>query len=436
MYQISKRLTIAGAFLGLAFGFLLTQQPTKALTTLQTATPTTQAIKADSNVIDQGIDGTCHWEEVQEGDDVVLNVHAGKLADKSGLPKYVNKIVIDPGVVAPQNSWHLFSDNSASEIDGLNNLDTSHVTNMSEMFFDSTNLKSLDMSNWDTSNVTNMNAMFTSCLNLKNLNLKNWNTSNVTDMGSMFSTCQSLTNLDLSSFDTTKVINMEDMFCANFKLKKLDLSNFYTPNLIYAYHTFYNVNFESLDIRNFDTSKLKTGYFIDVATIGKLTVGKNFKNVEFPQIYKGRIYNLDNTKRIGISENWIALNGPEKGVKKNYRDMTDVTRTETVTYVPETKPLLDNYTEYKTITRTINLHLPKTNGNDEDEILSFIQKANIHRQVTINNDNSKTYGEWSKDYWDGYNAPNVPGALYPKPAKVDKQIVDGNTQDQTIDIYY
>ena len=368
-----------------------------------------QAVKADSNIIDQGIDGTCHWEEVQEGDDVVLNVHAGKLDDKSGLPQYVNKIVIDPGVVAPQNSWHLFSDNSASEIDGLNNLDTSHVTNMSEMFFDSTNLKSLDMSNWDTSNVTNMNAMF--------------------------STCQSLTNLDLSSFDTTKVINMEDMFCANFKLKKLDLSNFYTPNLIYADYTFYNVNFESLDIRNFDTSKLKPGYFFEVATIGKLTVGKNFKNVDFPQIYKGRIYNLDNTKRIGISENWIALNGPEKGVKKNYRDMTDVTRTETVTYVPETKPLLDNYTEYKTITRTINLHLPKTNGNDEDEILSFIQKANIHRQVTINNDNSKTYGEWSKDYWEEYKAPSE-FIESPKPAKVDKKIVDGNTQDQTVDIYY
>ena len=38
--------------------------------------------------------------------------------------------------------------------------------------------------------------------------------------------------------------------------------------------------------------------------------------------------------------------------------------------------------------------------------------------------------------WDGYNAPNVTGAQNPKPAKVDKKIVDGNTQDQTVDIYY
>lgn len=77
---------------------MLAQHPTKAATTLQTATPTTQAVKVDSNIIDQGIDGTCHWEEVQEGEDVVLNVHTGKLDDKSGLPNYVNKIVIDPGV--------------------------------------------------------------------------------------------------------------------------------------------------------------------------------------------------------------------------------------------------------------------------------------------------------------------------------------------------
>ena len=42
MYQISKLLTIAGAFLILACGFLLTQQLTKAATTSQEATPTTR----------------------------------------------------------------------------------------------------------------------------------------------------------------------------------------------------------------------------------------------------------------------------------------------------------------------------------------------------------------------------------------------------------
>ena len=52
MYQISKRLTTAGAFLSLACGFLLTQQPTKAATTSQAATPTTQKIINQNNKIE------------------------------------------------------------------------------------------------------------------------------------------------------------------------------------------------------------------------------------------------------------------------------------------------------------------------------------------------------------------------------------------------
>ena len=66
---------------------------------------------------------------------------------------------------------------------------------------------------------------------------------------------------------------------------------------------------------------------------------------------------------------------------------------------------------------------------------SIKQNATVHIQVIINNDNSKSYGEWSQDYWEEYNAPNS-SISSPDPAKVSKQIVDGNTQDQTVDIYY
>lgn len=70
-----------------------------------------------------------------------------------------------------------------------------------------------------------------------------------------------------------------------------------------------------------------------------------------------------------------------------------------------------------------------------DQPVIFTQKAIIHRQVTINDDGTKTYGEWSKDYWEEYHAP-VPDWGNPDDHKVDKQIVDGNTQDQTVYIYY
>ena len=89
MYQISKRLTTAGAFLSLACGFLLTQQPTKAATTSQAAIPTTQVVKADSNVLGQGVDGTCKWDIVKDGDEVVLTIHAGQL-DPGGVDEKTN----------------------------------------------------------------------------------------------------------------------------------------------------------------------------------------------------------------------------------------------------------------------------------------------------------------------------------------------------------
>ena len=113
--------------------------------------------------------------------------------------------------------------------------------------------------------------------------------------------------------------------------------------------------------------------------------------------------------------------------------MEDVKRDQPVTYVIENKPLINPYNEYKTVNRTIKLHLLPYPYNNE--IISFTQKATIHRQVTVNDNETKTYGEWSKDYWDEYNAPFIDWGG-PRPAKVAKQIVDGNTQDQTVDIYY
>ena len=152
------------------------------------------------------------------------------------------------------------------------------------------------------------------------------------------------------------------------------------------------------------------------------------------QIPLNEIFDYNCTEKSVTGFNGIALNGPDKGAKKNSEEMEDVKRDQPVTYVIENKPLINPYNEYKTVTRTINLHLLSSYPHN-NEIISFTQKATIHRQVTVNDDETKTYGEWSKDYWDEYNAPYIE-SMSPRPAKVAKQIVDGNTQDQTVDIYY
>ena len=63
--------------------------------------------------------------------------------------------------------------------------------------------------------------------NLKHIDgMENLNTSEVTDMSSMFAYCSSLDSIDVSRFDTSKVEDMEGMFYACSSLAELDLSSF------------------------------------------------------------------------------------------------------------------------------------------------------------------------------------------------------------------
>lgn len=112
------------------------------------------------------------------------------------------------------------------EIEGLENIDTSYVTNMCEMF-SATNITSLDLTSFNTSNVTNMERMFFCCGELKNVNLSSFNTHNVTNMSWMFDGCLSLENIDVSNFDTSNVEFFTSMFQNTLLTEEnTDVSNF------------------------------------------------------------------------------------------------------------------------------------------------------------------------------------------------------------------
>ena len=162
------------------------------------------------------------------------------------------------GVTANYDSSDLFYNFSKlTEIENINLLDTSSVTNMSSMFYSCSRLISLDVSNFDTSKVTNMGSMFCGCSTLTSLDLSNFDTSNVTNMSSMFFSCSSLTSLDVSNFDTSQVKYIDSMFCGCSTLTSLDVSKFDTSKATNMYNMFYNCSkLTSLDLSNFDTSNV------------------------------------------------------------------------------------------------------------------------------------------------------------------------------------
>ena len=282
----------------------------------------------------------------------VLTIGAGELSGYKESPwnskkvdaKSIKKIVLSGKVVAPEDSTYLFSSdltgskylNNLTEIEGLNQLDTSNVTNMREMFKEMSNLTSLDVSSFDTSKVTDMSYMFyrngvtsldvsgfdTSKVtvmsymflgmkNITNLDVNGWNTSNVTSMYGMFSGMSSVTSLDVSGFDTCNVTTMREMFREMGNLTSLDLSGFDTSNVTDMSTMFYDMdNLTSLDVSSFDTSKVTTmGSMFKNTPLAKLTLGDHFKAVGDTGLSAPKALN-DGDQLTG---NWIREDGQSKG---------------------------------------------------------------------------------------------------------------------------
>ena len=89
-----------------------------------------------------------------------------------------------------------------TNIDGLKDMKTDYVVNMSNMFYSvGTQLSNIDaLSGWNTSKVENMSGMFyrwSLANSLSNVNaLLNWDTSKVKDMSSMFAGNNELTDIE------------------------------------------------------------------------------------------------------------------------------------------------------------------------------------------------------------------------------------------------
>ena len=202
-------------------------------------------------------DGTltflCGYKKTLGENEYELN--SGKNQPKWNTPNNnITQVVFDASFAnaRPTNCYAWFQKfNKLKQIEGIENLNTENVTDMSYMFKNCSNLAKLDVTHFNTAKVTAMTGMFSGCSNLTELDLTHFNTENVTNMWLMFYGCESLTTIYVS----------DDFVITNITYK--------------TYSLFYGCEKLKGAIDKYDNSKIdgtyanyKTGYFTKL-------VGKN-----------------------------------------------------------------------------------------------------------------------------------------------------------------
>ena len=227
--------------------------------------------------------GTVYGINDKRKDDTMSPAWAGTDDDPN---ERITKVVFDSSFKdyrpATTNCWFFFC-KKLTAIEGMSNLITDKVTDMSDMFCWCLSLTSLDVSNFNTEKVTNMSEMFDSCEALTSLDVSNFNTANVTDMSYMFVACSALETLDLSNFNTANVTYMNAMFYYCSSLTSLNVSNFDTGNVTDMYCMFRDCSsLKSLNVSNFNTANVTdmASMFYHCSALTSLDVSKfNTANV-------------------------------------------------------------------------------------------------------------------------------------------------------------
>lgn len=277
-----------------------------------------------------------HRGATKPAGDNIYELQYGNRQDWNDHAAEIKKVVFKAGFRDETHTtcskWFSGCTNLTS-IEGIENLNTSNVKYMNEMFGQCSNLETLDLSHFNTEKVGNMSNMFNGCTKLRDLNISSFNTENVTNMYGMFYGCSSLDSLDLSHFNTRYVRKdgMNYMFNGCSSLSSLDVSNFITDkNRMQLDGLFQGCSsLQTLDLSSFDTrgagsvnylfdgcSALQTIYVSDLFKIYGVTSSNMFRDchslkgaISFEPTKKNETYaNYKSgylTKKVGTNGNEI-----------------------------------------------------------------------------------------------------------------------------------
>ena len=206
-----------------------------------------------------------------KGDGVVTTVF--ELATGTLTYYYDSKLIQRPGVVEvylPDSAR--FKGYASKVVKAVidPSMKDAKLTSMRKMFYGGYNMKSLildkmktieGLENLNTSTVTDMYCMFYMCQSLTSLDLRSFNTKNVTNMNQMFSGSTALETVDLTSFDISKVEDMRMMFGGCWGLKNIYCTNDWSNTSAQTTNMFFNCKLlVGNEGTKFDSSKVDATY--------------------------------------------------------------------------------------------------------------------------------------------------------------------------------
>ena len=161
----------------------------------------------------------------------------------------------------------------------LKKWNTSNVTNMSYMFSNSS-IQNIDISNLNIGKVTNLSYMFNNAFSLKKANLSNLSSNVVTAMTYMFTGCSNLTEVDFTGFSISGVTNLENLFYGCSKLENVKLGNITQGSELYLSNAFTSCsNIKTIDLSGLNASNVVFMYscFTGCSNLTTINFGNNFK---------------------------------------------------------------------------------------------------------------------------------------------------------------
>ena len=235
--------------------------------------------------------------------DISKDQNGSVVAWTNGTTVYVSSQVKGETIIAHEDCSEMFYNKTNLTSINLSKLDTSNTTKMARMFYKCSGFTSLDLSGLTVTNVVEMDNMFNSCSNLTTLNVNNWNTGKVTSMKNLFYDCAKLSTLNVSGWNTSNVEDMSSMFRGCSGLTSLNVDNFVTSKVTDMSNMFNGLSgiTTTINVSGFNTSKVldMSGMFNNCSKLTTLNI-TNF-NTSTVKNTSNMFYNCSKLTELDLS---------------------------------------------------------------------------------------------------------------------------------------